>query len=185
MMPVVLVPTAWMVEPVLAGLVRAGRAPSIAMVATTVELASVVERGTDAEVVVIVTTAFPGMAGSVRRLQAQGARTVPALEAALGIGVTPASLTVLSELPEALNVPVPSIDDDDERWRLWQSLRDAGLDERHHLVDVDGHPALDELSARGTAVEGDLVGLLAAGAAGVLAGRMVAGNRRWNAQMDE
>ena len=99
MMPVVLVPAAGMLEPVLAGLARAGRAPSVAMVATTVELASLVERGTDTEAVVILTTAFPGMAGSVRRLQAQGARTVPALEAVLGVGVTPASLTLLANCP--------------------------------------------------------------------------------------
>ena len=53
-----------------------------------------------------------------------------------------------------------------------------------HLVDVDGHPALEELAKRGTPVEGDLVGLLAAGAAGVLTGRLVDGNRRWRAQLD-
>ena len=78
MVPVVLVPAAWMLEPVLAGLARAGRAPSIAMVATTVELASLVERGTDTEAVVILTAAFPGMAEQRAPAPGTGARAVPA-----------------------------------------------------------------------------------------------------------
>jgi len=62
---------------------------------------------------------------------------------------------------------------------LWNALGTV-LDGRHHLVDVDGKPALDELADVGPVVEGDLLWMLGAGAAGLLAGRMVAGNRRWH-----
>jgi hypothetical protein len=56
----------------------------------------------------------------------------------------------------------------------------------HHLVEVDGSPAVHELRARGLdvrtmgrGIDDDPAFFLAAGAAGVLAGRLAAENRRW------
>jgi hypothetical protein len=46
----------------------------------------------------------------------------------------------------------------------------------HHLVDVDPRPAFEEL---GLEIEGASLSSLTAAAAGVLAGRVAAGNRRW------
>ncbi len=67
----------------------------------------------------------------------------------------------------------------------------AKLEDRHQLVEVDGRPALAELADRGIeprsmgrGVEDDPAYFLAAGAAGVLAGRTAAGNRRWRAARD-
>jgi hypothetical protein len=67
-------------------------------------------------------------------------------------------------------------------------LRGAKLEERHQLVEVAGEPAIDELARRGIqsrsmgrGVADDPAFFLAAGAAGVLAGRMAAGDRRWSA----
>ena len=58
-------------------------------------------------------------------------------------------------------------------------------------MEVDGRPALAELADRGIeprsmgrGVDDDPAYFLAAGAAGVLAGRMAAGNRRWRAARD-
>jgi hypothetical protein len=90
---------------------------------------------------------------------------------------------------EGLNVAVPALDDA-ARTRLWDGLRGDRVEERHHLVEVDGRPALEALAAlavapphpdAGLATELHGVAALAAGAAGVLAGRMVAGGRRWRA----
>ena len=75
---------------------------------------------------------------------------------------------------------------------MWDALRGAGLEERHHLVEVDGRPGIDGLAERGTRVtsmgrgpEDDPAFFLAAGAAGVLAARMAAAGRRWRSQLED
>ena len=97
------------------------------------------------------------------------------------------SLTILAEVCTArANVAVPVLEDEAERTAVWDALRARKLEERHQLVETDGRPALGELVRRGVAVESmgrtaadDPVFFLAAGAAGVLAGRMAANSRRY------
>jgi uncharacterized protein DUF3866 len=101
-------------------------------------------------------------------------------------GVSPHSITVLSEvalLP--VHVAVPLLEGE-RREIVWGSLGEASLEERHQLVEVGGQPALDLLGERG--IRGETMGrgqesepefFLAAGAAGILAGRMAAGSARW------
>jgi len=74
---------------------------------------------------------------------------------------------------------------------IWDSLREARLEERHQLVETTGRPALDLLAdhgleprSMGRGVADDPEFFLAAGAAGVLAGRMAVGNRAWMAGED-
>jgi hypothetical protein len=76
--------------------------------------------------------------------------------------------------------------EDPEREPIWDALRAAKLEDRHQLVEVDGRPALGELQRLGLSVESmgrtpadDPVFFLAAGAAGVMAGRMAVGSRRY------
>jgi uncharacterized protein DUF3866 len=98
------------------------------------------------------------------------------------------SLTALSRVVTApVHVAVPSLDDEERREAVWSALREAGLEERHQLVEVNGRPALELLAERG--IEPESMGrkaredpefFLAAGAAGILAGRMAAGDRAWN-----
>jgi Protein of unknown function (DUF3866) len=102
-------------------------------------------------------------------------------------GVSPHSITVLREvalLP--VHVAVPALDDEERRGVVWEALKEAALEERHQLVETSGQPALDLLVERGVRAETMGRGLredpaffLAAGAAGVLAGRMAAGTARW------
>lgn len=101
-------------------------------------------------------------------------------------GVSPHSITVLRHIALVpVHVVVPALEDE---WRgqVWEALNEAGLEERHQLVEVTGQPALDLLSERGVkartmgrSVEEEPAFFLAAGAAGVLAGRMAAGSARW------
>jgi len=102
-------------------------------------------------------------------------------------GVSHHSITALSRvalLP--VHVAVPGLEDEARRATIWAALTDAKLEERHQLVEVDGRPALEVLAGRGIAPESmgrtvthDPEFWLAAGAAGVLAGRMVAADRAW------
>ena len=101
-------------------------------------------------------------------------------------GVSPHSLTVLRDvalLP--VHVAVPALDED-SREVVWSALKSAGLEERHQLVEATGEPALALLAEKGVSaqtmgrrLEDDPAFFLAAGAAGVLAGRMASGSRRW------
>ncbi|MGH9168852.1 MAG: DUF3866 family protein [Acidimicrobiia bacterium] len=104
-------------------------------------------------------------------------------------GVSPHSLTTLSRVALVpVHVAVPALHDE-QRSAVWEMLKDAGLEERHQLVEVTGQPALDVIRERG--IEGETMGrrveddpafFLAAGAAGVLAGRMAAASVRWKEQ---
>ncbi len=67
---------------------------------------------------------------------------------------------------------------------MWEALRARKLEEKHQLVEVDGRPALTKLEELGFEIESmgrtpkdDPAFFLAAGAAGVLAGRLAAGSR--------
>lgn len=101
-------------------------------------------------------------------------------------GLSPHSATVLGRVARpGVHVAVPVLEG--ERRRLvWDALRAARVEERHQLVEVPGEPALELLAERG--VEAETMGrgvederefFLAAGAAGVLAGRMAAASARW------
>ena len=105
-------------------------------------------------------------------------------------GVSHHSLTMLEHVvgPGA-TVAVPALEDP-QRTAIWDALRSRRLEERHHLVEVDGRPALDELAGAGVQVRSmgrrideDPVFWLAAGAAGILAARMAAGSTRWRSEL--
>jgi hypothetical protein len=83
------------------------------------------------------------------------------------------------------------LEDDAQRSAVWEALRSRRLEEIHHLVEVDGAPAVQELRARridvrtmGRGIEDDPAFFQAAGAAGILAGRLAAENRRWRRSTD-
>lgn len=102
-------------------------------------------------------------------------------------GVSHHSLTALRSVALApVHVAIPALDDADQREAVWSALKDAALEDRHQLVEVTGHPALEAL--KGAGIEPESMGrgisedpafFLAGGAAGVLAGRMAARSAGW------
>jgi hypothetical protein len=120
-------------------------------------------------------------------------RPIPALRVSFADGrerhrgVSHHSLTILADVCKVdVNVPVPALAEEAERAEVWEALRARKLEDVHHLVEVDGRPAVDELRERridvrsmGRGIDDDPAFFLAAGAAGVLAGRLAAENRRW------
>jgi hypothetical protein len=134
-----------------------------------------------------------GSGNALNAAHTLGGRPIPALRVSFADprerhrGLSHHSRTILRDvcLVET-NVPVPVLEDPAQRAAVWDALRDADPDGRHHLVEVDGRPAHDELVARDVAVrsmgrgfEDDPAFFLAAGAAGVLAGRLAAGDGAW------
>ena len=134
-----------------------------------------------------------GSGNSLNAAHTLGGKPVPALRMSFAEererhrGLSHHSLTILRDVCKVeVNVPVPSLTDEIQRAAVWDALREAKMEEVHHLVEVDGQPAIDELRGRalgvssmGRAMEDDPAFWLAAGAAGVLAGRMAVSNRNW------
>ena len=97
------------------------------------------------------------------------------------------SLTALGKVvTHPAHVAVPALADEDQRTRVWAALREAGLEDRHQLVEAAGEPAMDLLAehgiepmSMGRSFGDDPAFFLAAGAAGVLAGSMARGDRAW------
>lgn len=104
-------------------------------------------------------------------------------------GVSPHSLTVLTRVTQVpVHVALPTLEEEPRR-AVWDAVREAGLEDRHQVLEVTGAPALDLLRERrveaesmGRTAEEEPAFFLAAGAAGVLAGRMAAGTARWKAE---
>ncbi len=125
--------------------------------------------------------------------QALGGRPVAALRISFADArerhraVSHHSLTILEKVcAPGANVAVPTLDDEVQRHAVWDALRSRSLEERHQVVEVDGRPALARLQELGVEIESmkrtpreDPAFFLAAGAAGVLAGRMAAGSKRY------
>jgi hypothetical protein len=105
-------------------------------------------------------------------------------------GVSHHAITALSKVAlQPVHVAVPVIDDQTRRSAVWNRLREAGLEERHQLVETNGQPAIDLLAERGVEVESMGRGVAAdpdffraGGAAGVLAGRMASQDRAWRSR---
>jgi hypothetical protein len=103
------------------------------------------------------------------------------------MGVSGHSITTLRDVALVpVHVAVPALEDEDQRGAVWEALKDAGLEDRHQIVEVNGRPAIDRLEELGIPAETmgrshreEPAFFLAAGAAGVLAGRMAAGSARW------
>jgi hypothetical protein len=169
-----------------AGAVRADRAASVAVI-LDVDRTALAAIGTDVDVVIAIAgrATVVEILGVVRRL---GGRGIPVVDILGGEqpGLAAASLELLADPGLGdLNVPVPVVEEDELRRALWDRLRAAGVEDRHHPVEVDGRPALAELHSRGLPVaDGDLLAL-AAGAAGVLAGRMAAAARAWTPEASD
>jgi hypothetical protein len=179
-MPVVLVLDPAMAHVVVAGAVRAGQGIVVQVLAKGDESSLISAVSAGADVAIVSTIEAP--LDLLRRVTALGGDAIPALDVVQAGGSDipgPIGRSLLANpgLFET-NVPVPVLEDPEARRAFWEVLRAEGLEARAHLVEVDGRPALDELWGWGN------TGLpptpfLAAGAAGVLAGRMAAGDRRW------
>ena len=105
-------------------------------------------------------------------------------------GISHHSITALKRVAmKPVHVAVPVLEDESKRSTIWEALRSAKLEERHQVVEVSGQPALDLLSERGVAAESmgrgvqeDPAFFLAAGAAGILAGRMAVRDGAWRSE---
>jgi hypothetical protein len=99
--------------------------------------------------------------------------------AALPLDDPGAMRSLFAGLDVDVQVPVPT-GDDVHRAAVRSLLGPLELETMHHLVEVDPRPALEELGD----LASDSLAALAAAAAGVLAGRIVVGDRRWRAEAE-
>ena len=170
--PVVLLSDGRAAPIAIAGIERAGRDPTVVRLdgsAPALGLALLRARAAGAEVVVV-SSADGRHLDLVRVL---GGRAVLALPSADPDVVR--SWLGAAELDADIPIPVGA------RETVRQGIGPLDLEDVHQLVEVDPSPALD---AAGRTAQGASIAELAAGSAGVLAGRIAAGNRRWRAALE-
>jgi hypothetical protein len=157
---------------VRAGALRAGRSPAVLVLPGDAphlagQLLVAVAEGSEVLVV------EDGDADVLTVARALGGRPIPALP----LDEPDQLAALVGALAVDVTLAVPD-GDDAFRARVRQALAPVDPTTLHHLVDVDPRPAFDELGwdPSRASLEG-----LAAAAAGVLAGRLAHGNRRWRA----
>jgi hypothetical protein len=170
--PVVLLPDG-RAEPIaVAGAGRAGRDPDVIRLdgsAPALGLALLRARASGAEVVVVA----PADGRQLDLVRVLGGRAVLALPLTDPDSVR--SWLGAAELDADIPIPVGLRD------VVRRAIGPLHLEDVHQLVEVDPSPAFD---AAGRNAEDASIAELAAGSAGVLAGRIAAGNRRWRAALE-
>jgi hypothetical protein len=166
--PVILLPTRALVDIARAGVARAGRAPMVKRLeAPTPHLGLELLEATGAGAEVVVLTESRGRHVDLVRIL--NGRAVVALPSSDGHAIA----AWLDDAELGADLPIPTTDRDAAR-----TIASLGLEATHQLVQVDPTPAFDEA---GASSDGDFA-ISAAAAAGVLAGRIAVGNRRWRAE---
>ena len=173
--PVVVLPDPVWGDVAIAGAIRAGGQPTWIRVPADgpslgMQLLVAVTYGAD---VVIV----DGGGGAELRLgRALGGRPLPVLP----LPDVEAIRSLFAGCELDVHVPVPSTDEP-ARARIQGVLAPLELESLHHLVEVDPAPAFEQA---GLDMGRASFEALAAGAAGVLAGRLASSNRRWREQLE-
>ena len=173
--PVLVLPDPVWSDLATAGALRAGRQPACLRLpgdapALGLQLLVAVTEGAD---VVLV----EGGAGhQLRVARALGGRPLPVLPLPDRDEVA----AMLRGCDLDLHVPVPSLEDP-ERSVVSALLGALAIGSTHHVVEVDPAPAF---AHAGLDVDRASLEARAAGAAGVLAGRLAVGNRRWRARLE-
>jgi hypothetical protein len=164
--PVILLPDASTADVALAGVARAGRGPAVARLEGPIPaLGLALLAATAASDEVIVLTEAEGR--HVDLVRVLGGRPVVALAATDRATVG----AWFAETELSADVPVPTTDE-----QLSSAIVSLGLEATHQLIQVDPAPAFD---GAGMPRRDETVRVLTAAAAGVLAGRIAAANRRW------
>jgi hypothetical protein len=171
--PVIVLPDARWTDLATAGALRAGRRPACLRLPADAP-------GLGIQLLVAVTE------GADVVLIEDGA--APALDLARTLGGRPLAVLPLGDPAEVdrylsgarfdTHVPVPSVDDP-LRARIADAIAPLALEDRHHLVEVDPYPGFAEARIDPSAAP---LEAFSAAAAGVLAGRLAASNRRWRRQ---
>jgi hypothetical protein len=170
--PVILLPDDRAAPIAIAGVERAGRDPAVVRLdgsAPELGLALLRAHAVGAEVVVV----SPADGRHLDLVRALGGRAVLALPVPDRDVVR--SWLGAAELDADIPIPVAARD------TIRRAIGPLHLEEVHQLVEVDPSPALD---AAGRSAEHASTAELAAGSAGVLAGRIAVGNRRWRAALE-